>query len=215
MSNEPYLKTKNLPLIVLFILWCIALYMAFHSAPHGFFSKLQNRFDEVSATDGFFVVLSPLIALILTGIISSENKARLVFWRFSEALPGHRAFSVLAPKDPRIDMQFLKSNVDDWPQTPKEEYAIWYRIYRQYSGRIRVVNSHKAFLLSRDLATIAFLFAIIGPWGLVLIQKSESWAILYAAIMISHYLLLTVVARNHGKRFVCNVLAEYVTEKAS
>ncbi|MGA3099525.1 MAG: hypothetical protein ABSF25_23975, partial [Bryobacteraceae bacterium] len=34
-----------------------------------------------------------IVATVLTGLLSSEAKARLVFLRWHHALPGHRAFS--------------------------------------------------------------------------------------------------------------------------
>ena len=211
-QNEPRLETRNGPLVVLFILWSISVYLLFHASPQGFLSQLASTFEDVRATDSVFVVLSPILALVLNGIVSSDNKARLVFWRWKDALPGHRAFSILAPTDARISIPVLKSRVSPWPKTPREENVAWYRLYKQYSSKPTIVQSQKSFLLARDLATISFLFALIGPWGLLITQGNWYWAPLYAVVMLAHYLILSVVAQNHGRRFVCNVMAECVTD---
>lgn len=48
--------------------------------------------------------LAIIVATAINGLLSPDAKAKLVFLRWHHALPGHRAFSELAPKDPRIDM---------------------------------------------------------------------------------------------------------------
>src|SRR5712671_5918274 len=45
---------------------------------------------------------------IVNGLLSAETKARLVFLRMKDALPGHRAFSKYAASDPRVDISNLK-----------------------------------------------------------------------------------------------------------
>src|SRR5690606_15254291 len=52
--------------------------------------------------------LAPVIVLLLTSILPTELKEALVFWRVRDVLPGHRAFSVYAQKDPRIDLNRLQ-----------------------------------------------------------------------------------------------------------
>src|ERR1700757_3287650 len=45
-----------------------------------------------------------IVATVLNGLLSADAKARVVFLRWRHALPGHRAFSVHAACDPRIDV---------------------------------------------------------------------------------------------------------------
>lgn len=115
------LKEKNTPLILIFIVWCLAVYFTFLSSPANFCDKLQSTFKEFNAKEGLIVIVSPLLALILTGLISSENKARLVFWRYKYALPGHRAFSELAKHDARINITELVQKIGPFPKAPKEQ----------------------------------------------------------------------------------------------
>src|SRR6266487_2852396 len=49
---------------------------------------------------GFTIILTT----VANALISSDSKARLVFFRWKHALPGHRAFSKYAQSDPRVDM---------------------------------------------------------------------------------------------------------------
>jgi hypothetical protein len=211
VAKETHLKTRNTPLFVLFVLWCLALYLSCQLGPLGFSSHFRDIVAELRAKDGIFVVFSPLLAIVLGGFLSSGNKARLIFWRSRHVLPGHRAFSQLAPTDPRIDMRELRRLVQPWPASPKEQNSCWYSLYKRHAERPTVVHAHAAFLLARDMATVAFLFLPFGTLGLAFAQPTMRWPLIYAAFMLVQYFVLMIVARNHAQRFVCNVLAEHLT----
>jgi len=211
MAKEEYLKRKNAPVVIIFIVWCLAIYISFLSSPLDFCNKVISTFQECRAKDGIIMALSPILSLILTGLISSGNKARLVYWRMRNALPGHRVFSKLVKNDPRIDMQNLAKKMGSVPQDPKEQNAKWYSLYKRYSESVTVKEAHRSFLLARDLCSISFLFAALGPWGLYIFQHTGKWAILYFIVMFLHYFVLAMVAQNHGNRFVCNVIAHYAS----
>jgi hypothetical protein len=213
MAKDKSLKEKNAPIVVIFIVWCLALYAVFVISPTDFWGKLQSIFKEFNAKDGLILIISPILTLILTGLISSDNKAKLVFWRYRYALPGHRAFSEVVKHDARINVKQLAQKMGSIPKGPKEQNSQWYSIYKRYSEAPMVMHSHKNFLLARDLCSISFLFALIGPWGLLLHGHRSYTVLVYASVMLAHYLLLMAVARNHGNRFVCNVLAEFMADK--
>jgi len=167
-------------------------------------------FKEFNAKDEIIIALLPVLTLVFTGLISSENKARLVYWRLKNALPGHRVFSTLVKRDSRIDIQNLNRKMGGLPQEPKEQNIKWYSIYKQYSESITVKEEHRNYLLSRDLCSISFLFTLFGPWGIIIFQQTWKWALVYFVVMFTHYFILALVAKNHGNRFVCNVIAEYL-----
>ncbi len=211
MAKKESLKEQNTSMVVLFIIWCLTVYAMFVIVPADLWSKMQSTFKELNSKDGLVGALSPILALLFTGLISSDNKARLVFWRYKYALPGHRAFTELIRKDPRIDVNMLKQKMGSLPKGPKEQNSQWYSIYKRHSEAPTVRHAHKQFLLSRDLCSISFLFTIVGPWGLLLSGHEIYRALLYSAIMTGHYFLFMIVARNNGNRFVCNALVEFVT----
>lgn len=215
MAKGKYLKTQNIPTIVIFIVWCIAVYIFFLSYPTGTFENLLTTVKEQSAKNSIVNLFSPILILILTGVISSDNKARLVFWRFKNALPGHRAFSKLAKNDPRIDMQALTKKIGTLPEGPKEQNSKWFSLYKNYAESVTVLPAHRNFLLARDLCSIAFLFATFGTCGLAFSQLSTKGVLVYSLVMLLHYTVLAIVAQNHGKRFVCNVIVEYISDSNS
>jgi hypothetical protein len=157
-------------------------------------------------------MIMPLLVIILSGIISSGFKAVVVFWRIKNALPGHRAFTKLAPGDVRIDMNVLKKKLNTLPVEPKKQNTLWFKLYKEYENAITVRHAHKNFLLTRDLATIALIFTVGGSIGLSFGHVHYVTILKYFGIMLLHYISLTIVAQNHGNRFVCNVLAKFVTD---
>lgn len=208
--KKSYLKTANLPVVVSFIIWCLALYGVFLVGFDSFFSELQSRFHVLSRKDGVTVAMMPVLVLVLSGLLSSNIKAILVFWRFKHALPGHRAFSKLAPADPRIDMDDLKRKIGDVPRAARDQNSLWYKLYKKHEIAVIVTAAHRAFLLARDLATIALLFGIAGFIGLLVGGATPAVSLQFLGVMALQFILLAVTARNYGNRFVCNVLVEYL-----
>lgn len=97
-------------------------------------------------------------------LMEEEPQDKKLF-RWRNALPGHRAFSRLVKKDSRIDEEKPKLKLGELPEEPKSQNSLWYSLYKKCSDAITVSEAHKTFLLARDLATVSFVFAIMGPRG--------------------------------------------------
>ncbi len=109
MNKQIMLKKGNVKYLIIYCFWCIALYSAFQTVPQDLLLNIQKIMKELKSANGIYVFLSPLIVFVLLGVVNSNNKARIVFWKWRYALPGHRAFSALAHNDPRIDLKLLKN----------------------------------------------------------------------------------------------------------
>ena len=148
------------------------------------------------------------VTLVLDGIVSADIKARLVYWRFRNPLPGCRAFNKHGPADPRVDMMSLERMYGPLPETENEQNQLWYRLFKTVEDRPSVSQAHQESLLKRDLASISFvsvfIFAILG---LVFWIGMLSWGIL-VMVLILLFLAFRKVAANSGRRFVTTVLAE-------
>lgn len=209
------LKLQNVPAIFVFVTWCTALLLVCAGAPNDFWASLNRRFAGLGAKDGLLLALTPLISVIANGLFSPTVKAALVFWRVRDILPGHRAFSVHANADPRVNLQSLRNQVSPWPIDPVEQNRAWYSLYRSVDDAVRVKDAHRAFLLSRDLTSIALTFVVAGIPATILLGSTLKWTLVYAGFAIVQYIVLAIVARNHGTRFVRNVLAEVSTSGKS
>ena len=153
------------------------------------------------------VDLGVVLAGVVNGLLSADIKARLVFWRWSNPLPGSFAFSRYAQRDARIDTAALRQVVGDWPTEPRQQNAIWYRLYKTVEHEPAVMDAHRYFLLTRDYAALAFLvFVVAGPLGLWLLPSALT-AGAYIGLLLLQYLLARQAASNYGVRFVTTVLS--------
>jgi hypothetical protein len=168
------------------------------------FSELEMK--SFITVRGVWVLIVPLLLFVLNGIVSSDIKAVLSFWRFKNPLPACRAFSFYADKDDRIDKNFLTSKFGKLPSLPKEQNSLWYKIYKMHQENPVVKKSHKDFLLARDIASVAFLFFIVGGVS-ILFLTAEAVKWIYIIYLFIQFIIFAIVAQNHGKRFVCNALA--------
>ena len=198
------LKEQNAKLIWTFFSFNALLFYALAITPIINFEEFD--WQEFVTGRGIWLLIIPLVLFIINGLISSDQKAIITFWRIKNPLPACRAFSVYAKKDDRVDFGKLESTYSPLPETAKEQNALWYKIYKSFQENSVVKKSHKDFLLGRDLTSIALLFLFVGGIaGIILITGSTKWW--YLAFALIQYFILAVVAQNHGKRFVCNVLA--------
>lgn len=204
-----YLKKGNIPTLILYLVWNIAVFLVVCNGTSDFWNNIRQRVTQLQARDSLFCFLTPLVLTIACGLLPASWKASLVFWRIKNALPGCRAFRELAKSDPRIDESRLRIKLGNTPMNPHDENAVWYRCYKAVQDHVTVREAHKQFLLNRDLTGISFLFFVFGTLAVSLSGASLVNIAVYAAITMLQYVVFAVVARNHGNRFVCNVLVEY------
>lgn len=157
--------------------------------------------------------LAPIVVLLLSSLLSSDAKAILVFWRFTETLPGHRAFSVYAGKDSRIDLEALRKNVGTFPEKAKDQNTTWYKLYKKVDSDVTVAQAHRHYLLFRDLATLSLLLAPISAILLYVFDAPLASSGIAVTFFIGQYLATAVAARNNGVRFVTNVLALHAVKR--
>jgi hypothetical protein len=100
----------------------------------------------------------------------------------------------------------LKNVYGSLPKSPIEQNKLWYKIYKKNISNTIVSDSHRAFLLARDLTSLCILFVIF--LGIpVLIKGQWPIALYYFVYLLLQYVVIVIGAQNRGKRFVTNVLA--------
>ena len=210
---EPDLKGKNPLYLGSFVAINLALFLSL-IANKGFPRSLQSighSWSQVSAKDGIIAVSIPIAVIVLCGLLSDTLKARLVFWRWHDPLPGCRAFSSLKEKDPRIDIKVLASKHGKFPRNPSAQNALWYRFYREHKTKAMVWYAHRVYLLTRDLTAVAACLAVLLPVGAAAALIDWRTLAYYAAALIVQYVIIASAARNYGHRFVLDVLSEECT----
>lgn len=203
------LKGRNLAwLVATLVLDCLVLLVwAFHTAVEDLTPT------RLAVIRGSLTTLLPIPALVLSSLISATVKAILVFWRINYPLPGSRAFSVHAPVDYRIDLERLKKHIGDFPVNERDQNAKWYRLYKQVDSDPSVVDSHKNYLLFRDVAAMSLILLLVAPAVVYFNSIDQSRILICAGWFLGQYLVAAFAARNTGVRFVQNVLAVHASRK--
>ncbi|MDM1068749.1 MULTISPECIES: hypothetical protein [unclassified Myroides] len=205
MEKEVNLKAKNTP--QLWILLSANILIICGVFFPLYFKEITQEFDVIFILKGLGASIAPLLLFLLNGLLSSNQKAVLVFWKFKNPLPGSVAFSRISKEDPRIDRKKLKEIYGSLPKNPLDQNKLWYKIYRKNSLDIVISESHRAFLLARDLTSLCFLFIVFIGLPAILIA-SRPISVYYFCFLLVQYLLVVKGAQNRGRRFVANVLAK-------
>lgn len=153
---------------------------------------------------------SAIFFLLLVGVLNAqldhEYKARLIFWRWNNPLPGSFAFSHIMHTDPRIDIDALRGHYSPLPDDPKDQNRLWFKWYRECSTDPSITHVHREYLFTRDWAGLSFLlFLLISPLAYWQMEWRPATGV--AVILITEYFLVRRAAKNHGERFVASVLA--------
>ena len=150
----------------------------------------------------------PLATLVLDGIVTSDFKAGLVYWKWRNSLPGHEAFSVHGRKDSRVDMKALEERHGPLPTDPAMQNQLWYKLSKATADLASVDEAHYAWLLARDLTNLSFALLIVNA-GLAGALRVGGWEwIALVSTLGLLYVVMSQVAANKGIRFVTTVLAE-------
>lgn len=204
------LKQKNQPQLITFVvsnaigLGLIAL------GPSRLLAVLQQL------SKGDWTIIGKLIAIpafltLITGILGwlmpRAGKEFLVFWRIRNCLPSSRAFTLIGPRDPRIDMQRLIGNYGSLPEEPAQQTALWYRIYRAHAEEASVEDAHGAFLRFREMTTLCVVLIVISAVSIAYFAIEGRRLVLGLLFLVLEYLTVMIAARNAATRFVANVLA--------
>jgi hypothetical protein len=182
----------------------------FYALVHGNVARLDDFRSIFSDPQKLVPVgLAVLISTVLNGVISADTKARLVFLRWRNALPGHRAFSEYATSDPRIDPQLLRQLLGSaFPIDPVDQNRTWYRLYKSVEKEPAVDQVHRDFLLLRDYTGLSVLFILFnGSVGLYAISSLKVFGI-YLLMLVAQYALVRQAASHYGVRMVTTVLAQ-------
>lgn len=168
-------------------------------------ADLAKKFGETAP----IVALAGIVSFWLQNLLGRDLKTRLVFWKFKgNPYPGGEAFSRWLYCDPRIDVSVIKERFDPLPSDPSEQNRLWYKLSKKHENRPSVLDAHGSFLLGRDMLAIWLLFGVLSG-ALVWFGRTE-WVVkvIFDCIVLVGALIVTIVARNNGVRFVTSVLAE-------
>ena len=101
----------------------------------------------------------------------------------------------------------------EFPVGEREQNAKWYRLYRKVDSDPSVVDSHKNYLLFRDIAAMSLLLVPVLPVAMYLVRVDTPSILISTTWFMGQYLIAALAARSTGIRFVQNVLAVHASQK--
>jgi hypothetical protein len=164
---------------------------------------------QLVLTRSALTLFAPVVVLVLSELLSPKSKASLVFWKGEHALPGHAAFSVHGPADPRIDMTHLRKTIGPLPSEPEAQNATWFKLYKACEDVPSVKDANGSFLLFRDMAAMSIILTPVVPIGIFLLNRTWPVALATGAALAFQFLVTAFAARQSGIRLVTNVLATH------
>jgi hypothetical protein len=213
MKPDPDRSLKSLNMKWLVMLACLDVLVVLLFVTPEFIKDAS--WSSVVVMRGLVTALLPVLVLLLTGLLSHNVKAILVYWKVTNPLPGCQAFTRHAPADVRIDMVALKKNVGELPTDAAEQNKKWFKLYRMVGDDKTVVEAHKMYLMYRDMAAMSLPLIVLIPLGLYFVGASATALWISAGLFAVQFVVCCVCARNSGTRFVCNVLAIHSTKKVA
>ena len=209
----PSLKTLNMPSIVPVALINSGL-LYFFSQGIEIDTQIVASFLTNWKLSGLAAAGSTTVIGALSLMLPRQVKDALVYLRWPYAAPGHRAFSIYAQRDMRVDYDRLKAEIpelqDQWPLTPEVENKVWYRIFKKHEKVPAVSHAHRMWLMFRDLTSLTYLFLGAFIIAGLYFKPDVNWAF-YLSIVLTELLVFWSAARNSGGQLVCNVLASAST----
>jgi hypothetical protein len=209
MKQDPGRSLKSLNMKWLVMLASLDVFVVLLFAAPEFIE--DAAWSSVVVVRGLVTALIPVFVLLLTGLLPHNIKAILVYWKVRNPLPGCQAFTRHAPSDIRVDMVALEKNVGELPTDAAEQNKKWFKLYRMVSDDKTVVESHRMYLLYRDMAAMSLPLIALIPMGLHFMGASASTLWISAGLVATQFGVCCLCARSSGIRLVCNVLAIHST----
>lgn len=158
------------------------------------------------------------LATVLCGFLISQlsalQKARIVFFRWNDPLPGCRAFSYYATRDPRINMKVVRNRWAPLPRDPTEQNALWYALYKQHEDSAAVTHLNRSWLFARDYACLCIILWLgLGVVGIFQMPGALPW-FAFSGILLAQFLLARQAAVHHAERLVTTVIAHAAAKPA-
>jgi hypothetical protein len=203
MSETKSLKSQNMKWLIMLSTADLIVVLAF------FVPGLSTSADLTALRNWRLVttIIIPVVILLVVNVPSNKVKCMLVYWRAYGWLPGCEVFSKYGPADPRVNMDALRENVGPLPTDPRKQNELWYRLFKDVKAEPEIEDSHRNFLMYRDMAVLTLPLILLTPIFLHFAGAQLRALWFGAALFASQYVLTAISGRQRGIRFVTTVLA--------
>jgi hypothetical protein len=102
-----------------------------------------------------------LLATLAQDLLPKPIKETIVFTRFKDRLPGHRAFTRTFEAEDRYDVRRIPAYGSLKELSPKHQQREFYRVYRKHAEDVRVKHYSHRYLAWRDTSAALLLLALV------------------------------------------------------
>jgi len=201
------IKKKNLKWLAVFLFINYILFGFVFNLNWSLSNQQWNLESLKVLGNPYYLIFIYILVIILSYIIPVNLKNIVIFWRIKNPLPGCRVFTELAPKDPRVNLHELISKYGELPINHREQNLLWYKIFKSKKNEIVIYDSHRFWLLFRDMTSMSLILLIVVI-VLSLINDHFKFNLYYLIFILIQFISLSICARNSAYRFACNVLCE-------
>ena len=186
----------------------------------GMLDRVITIVDETTAWAAVNTILASAVfssviyifVFVADSLVPGEIKDKVI-WCFT-GRPGEHIFTDIKInlKDDRFtakqaEEQYAEiyKEIEKSKDSKKTQNSAWYRTYKKYEAHAQISISQRDFLLCRDMCTMTPFMAI----GYLCLQwyRHQTISCILIAILIVEFILLWIISRGKGKRFVYNVIA--------
>lgn len=196
-------EANNLPLAGIAFCYFLALAFALNET-----TALANA-SGLTGVLGSGVIMSLvgyLISILILGQLDATQKARLVFLRWSDPLPGGEAFTRWIDADSRIDKVEIRRKHGPFPEDRAAQNRLWFKLFKVVDKEGSVEDASKHYLLCRD-ATFLSLFMGVSAVLMLVLHADSAWTMAgYSLLAALVSLAFWQAARMAGRRLVISVL---------
>lgn len=153
--------------------------------------------------------ITGIVAMLVQDLIPKPFKEFLVFWRKTDRLPGHRAFSEIVFDNPNIDVASV-SNIERLKNcNAQEQQREFYQRYNRVRDHPSVSHLSQRYIAWRDTSALLFMLFCISIPVIAAIDRSRVFSVgVILCSMSALFCVLTgLAARNSATTLTVRVLS--------
>lgn len=155
------------------------------------------------------LVFVGLAAMLVQDIVPKPIKEFLVFWRRTDRMPGHRAFSNKTLSHQQIQSANISNIADLVRLGPVEQQNAFYKMYDKLSKEDSIQHLSQRYIAWRDLTSLMAVFAIVSLPVLSIFSSKGASAVglILAGTSGLACMACSLAARNVANGLVIQVLS--------
>lgn len=171
---------------------------------------------EIKENSLAFAIIG-IAAMLVQDLIPKPFKEFLVFWRKSERLPGHRAFSDIAFNSPNVDSALIADIERLRNCNAEEQQRAFYQRYNAVRDHSSVSHLSQRYIAWRDTSALLFLLSCVSLPVLASIDHSRAFSVglILTATSAVFYLFTAFAAQNSAKSLTIQVLSLRTPEETA